>query len=150
MAAGDIIKEACLVIEEFTVKANEDIEKGEIVYNDGNGILAAPNTAIGPFFMALEDHDYSEETTHTVKCVAIGCVEVQKVAGSGGGKKGQAVMISGTAGEVTLFVKGDAPAAYDEAGMQTALDTNLGIVGVLQEDAADADTTAKIWIGLRG
>ena len=30
-----------LVIEEFTVKADEDIEKGEVVYNDGNGILAA-------------------------------------------------------------------------------------------------------------
>ena len=55
MAAGDILKEALLVIEAFTVKSNEDIEKGEIVYNDGNGILAAPNTAVGPFFMALEE-----------------------------------------------------------------------------------------------
>ena len=74
MAAGGILKEQLLVIEEFTVKTNEDIEKGEIVYNDGNGILAAPNTAIGPFMMALEAHDYSEETSHKVSCVVMGCV----------------------------------------------------------------------------
>jgi hypothetical protein len=148
MAKGDILKEQLLVVETFTVKANEDIEKGEIVYNDGNGILAAPNTAVGPFFMAMEDHDYSEETDHDIECVVMGCVEVQKVSGSGGGEKGQAVMISATAGEVTLFVKGDAPASYAEADMQTALDANIRIVGALQEDAADADTTAKIWLGV--
>ena len=45
-------------------------------------------------------------------------------------------MVSATAGEVTLFVKGDAPASYAEADVQTALDTNLGVVGVLAEDAA--------------
>ena len=39
MAAGDILKEAGLVVESFTVKANEDIEKGELVVNDGNGII---------------------------------------------------------------------------------------------------------------
>ena len=149
MAAGGILKEQLLVVEEFTVKASEDIEKGEIVYNDGNGILAAPNTAVGPFMMALEAHDYSEETTHKITCVVFGCVEAQKVSGSGGGKKGQAVMISATAGEVTLFVKGDAPASYAEATVQTALDTNIGIVGALAEDAADGDTTAKIWLGVK-
>jgi len=149
MAAGSILKEQLLVIEEFTVKASEDIEKGEIVYNDGNGILAAPNTAVGPFMMALQAHDYSEETTHKVSCVAVGCVEAQKVSGSGAGKKGQAVMISATAGEVTLFVKGDAPASYAEATVQTALDTNIGIVGALAEDAEDADTSAKIWLGVK-
>ena len=149
MAAGGILKEQLLVIEEFTVKTNEDIEKGEIVYNDGNGILAAPNTAIGPFMMALEAHDYSEETSHKVSCVVMGCVEAQKVSGSGAGKKGQAVMISATAGEVTLFVKGDAPAAYNEATVQTALDTNIGIVGTLEADAEDADTSAKIWLGVK-
>jgi hypothetical protein len=149
MAAGGILKEQLLVIEEYTVKLNEDIEKGEIVYNDGNGILAAPNTVTGPFMMALEAHDYSEETTHKITCAQMGCVEVQKVSGSGGGKKGQAVMISATAGEVTLFVKGDAPAAYAEADMQTALDTNIAIVGTLREDAADTDTSAKIWLGMK-
>ena len=149
MTAGSILKEQLLVIEEYTVKASEDIEKGEIVYNDGNGILAAPNTAVGPFMMAMEAHDYSEETSHKITCVLVGCVEAQKVSGSGGGKKGQAVMISATAGEVTLFVKGDAPASYAEADVQTALDTNIGIVGTLAEDAEDADTSAKIWLGVK-
>jgi len=136
MAAGDILKEAGLVIEEFTVKANEDIEKGEIVYNDGNGILAAPNTAKGPFFMALKDHDYSEETSHKVRCVVKGCVEAQKVAASGGGKQGQFVEISATAGEVQIFDYTTPGNWYD-------------VVGELQADAADADTTAKIWLGKR-
>jgi hypothetical protein len=149
MAAGSILREQLLVVESYTVKLNEDIEKGEIVHNDGNGILAAPNTATGPFLMALESHDYSEETEHTIVCVLTGCVEAQKVSGSGGGKKGQPVMISATAGEVTLFVKGDAPAAYAEADVQTALDTNIGIVGVLAEDVLDAETTAKIWLGVK-
>jgi len=149
MAVGSILKEQLLVIEEYTVKASEDIEKGEILYNDGNGVLAAPSTAHGPFMMSLEAHDYSEESSHSITCVLMGCVEVQKVSGSGGGKKGQAVMISGTAGEVTLFVKGDAPAAYAEATVQTALDTNIGVVGVLAENAADSDTSAKIWLGVK-
>ena len=151
MTAGSILKEQLLVIEAYTVKTDEDIEKGELVYNAGDGILAAPNTANGPFMMALEAHDYSEETTHKVACVLVGCVEAQKVSGSGGGKKGQPVMISATAGEVTLFVKGAAPASdtYATAGMQTALDTNIRIIGTLSEDAADADTTAKIWLGVK-
>lgn len=149
MTAGSILKEQLLVIEEYAVKANEDIEKGEIVYNDGNGMLAAPSTATGPFMMALESHDYSEEDTHNIACVLVGCVECQKVSGSGAGKKGQAVMISGTAGEVTLFVKGDAPSSYNEANVQTALDTNIGVVGVLAAECLDADTTAKLWLGVK-
>ena len=136
MAAGDILKEAGLVIEEFTVKANEDIEEGEIVYNDGNGILAAPNTAKGPFFVALQAHDYSEETSHKIRCGVKGCFEVQKVGASGGGKQGQFVEISATAGEVQLFDYTTPGNWYD-------------VVGELQADAADADTTAKIWLGKR-
>ena len=136
MAAGDILKEAGLVIEEFTVKANEDIEKGEIVYNDGNGILAAPNTAKGPFFVALQAHDYSEETAHKIRCGVKGCFESQKIAASGGGKQGQFVEVSATAGEVQLFDYTTPGNWYD-------------VVGELQADAADADTTAKIWLGKR-
>jgi hypothetical protein len=136
MAAGAILKEQLLVVEEFTVKANEDIEKGEIVYNDGNGILAAPNTAKGPFFMALADHDYSAETTHKVRCVVSGCVQAQKVGAAGGGKKGQWVEISATAGEIQKF-------DYTTPGNW------YEVVGEFEEDAADADTTAKIWLGKR-
>ena len=136
MGAGGILKEQLLVVEEFTVKADEDIEKGEIVYNDDNGILAAPNTAKGPFMVALEAHDYSEETTHKVRCGVSGCFEVQKVGAAGGGKKGQFVEISATAGEVQIFDY-TTPGSWYE------------VVGDLEEDAEDADTTAKIWLGKR-
>lgn len=136
MAAGEILKEANLVVEEFTVKANEDVEKGEIVWNDGNGILAASAGDKGPFFMVLEAHDYSEETAHRVRCVVSGCVECQKVSGSGGGKKGQFVEVSGTDGEVALFDYSTPGDWWD-------------VVGELEEDAADADATAKIWLGVR-
>lgn len=135
MAAGDILREGLLVVE-FTVKADEDIEKGEIVQNDGNGILAATNTDEGPFMVALEDHDYSEETSHTVRCAVSGCVEAQKVSGSGGGKQGRFVEVSATAGEVTLFDYATPGNWYD-------------VAGTLAEDAGDSDATAKIWIGKR-
>jgi len=134
LVAGNILKEEGLIIEEFTVKANEDIEKGEIVYNDGNGILAASTSAKGPFFMALKAHDYSEETTHKVRCVVAGAGVVQKKGASGGGKQGQYVEISATDGEVALF-------DYATPGLFS------DIVGTLLADAADADTTAKVLLG---
>ncbi len=40
-------------------------EKGEIVYNDGNGILAAPSTVTGPFMMALEASTHPEYVATT-------------------------------------------------------------------------------------
>lgn len=147
MTAGDILKGQLLVVETFTVKTSEDIELGEIVYSDGNGILAAPATATGPFLVALESHDYSEETSHEVECLVAGCVEAQKKTGTAI-KKGQAVMVSSTDGEATLWVKGDAPASYIEADAQTALDANVRRVGICQDDAASADTTCRLWLGV--
>jgi len=136
MAAGDILKEGLLVVEGFTVKTDEDIEKGEIVYNDDNGILVASAGVKGPFMVALEAHDYSEETEHTVRCGVSGCFEVQKVSGSGGGKQGRFVEIGGTAGEVALW-------DYSTPGDW------FDVVGEYAEDAADGDATAKIWLGKR-
>lgn len=149
MAAGSIVKGQLLVVEKLTVKLNEDIEKGEVVYSDGNGILAATSAATGPFFLALASHDYSEESTHEVECVVVGCVEAQKATGIAV-KKGQAVAVSATAGELTLFTKGDAPETYVEADVQTALDTDRARVGVAQADAASGDTTVKVWMGVSG
>jgi hypothetical protein len=136
MAAGDILKEGLLVVEEFTVKADEDIEKGEIVYNDGNGILAASAGVKGPFMVALESHDYSEETSHNVRCGVSGQFEVQKKTGGGAGKQGQFVEISATAGEIALW-------DYTTPGDW------FDVVGEYAEDAADGDATAKIWLGKR-
>jgi hypothetical protein len=132
MAAGDIVKEQNLIVEVFTVKANEDVEKGEIVWNDGNGVLAAGTTAKGPYFMALEAHDYSEATSHEIKCVVAGAVEVQAKPAAAI-KKGQYVELSTADGEVTLF-------DYS-AGVFS------DIVGIALEDAATTATTCKILLG---
>jgi hypothetical protein len=152
MAAGDILKEALLVVETFTVKTNEDIEKGELCIDDGNGILAATAAlaATGKVVMALEAHDYSEVSDHDIECVVIGYVEAQKVSGSGAARKGDKLMISATAGEVTKFVKGDAPATYVEADVQTMADTNIGVVGVAMNTTLDATVTQKMLLGVLG
>ena len=148
MAAGDILKEAGLVVESFTVKENEDIEKGELVVNDGNGILAATAALAisGKVMMALEAHDYSEKTNHDISCVVFGCVEAQKVSGSGAAKKGQKLMISATAGECTLFVKGDVTATVNQTTANAALDNNAGAFGAAAADSATGDTTQKMWL----
>jgi predicted RecA/RadA family phage recombinase len=147
MTAGDILREAGLIVENVTVKNAEDIEKGELIYNDTNGFLAMPNTVVNAkAYVALEEHDYSAESVHTIGAALKGKITVQKVAGTAI-KEGQKVMIGGTAGEINLFVKGDAPAAYVEADVQTALDTNLIIVGTCAADAAADATTCDIWLG---
>ena len=161
MAVGDILKEQLLVVEKFTVKANEDIEKGEIVCDDGsgNGLVAATAALIKAgqkAMMALEAHDYSEESTHVITCVVMGKVTVQKIADSGGVNIGDKVMVSATSGEVTKFVKGDLPTggvstyytATIESNAQAAVDTNLGIIGTAAEVAADAATEVDIWLGV--
>ena len=135
MTAGDILKEGLLVIEEFTVKADEDIEKGEVVYNDGSGILAATAGAKGPFMVALEAHDYSEEATHGVRCVVSGCVVAQKKSGNAV-KQGQYVEVSSTDGELDIW-------DYTTPGDW------FDVVGEAATDAADTDTEAAVWVGKR-
>ena len=80
MAAGDIVNTNGLQVVEVTVKASEDIELGEFIINDGNGFLAATAAlaALGTPYVALDAHDYSEESTHVIRAVAKGVVEVQK------------------------------------------------------------------------
>lgn len=161
MAAGDIIKEALLVVEKFTVKTNEDIELGEIVCDDGsgNGIVAATAALIragNKAMMAREAHDYSEVSTHEIPCVVVGCVEAQKITGSGAAKRGQKLEVSGTSGEVQKLVKGDLPdggvstyyTAAIETAAQAAVDKNLGNIGIAYEDSENADTTQKMWLGV--
>jgi hypothetical protein len=111
MAAGDILKEANLVIETFPVKTGESIELGELAVDDGAGLIAATPAlaAAGKCVMALEASVAAVPAT--IEAVVVGHVDVQKVSGSGAARKGDKLMVSGTAGEVTLFVKGTMPAA---------------------------------------
>ena len=79
MALGDVFSPN-FIIEKVTVKANEDIEKGEFVCNDGNGFVAATAAlaALNRPGVALDAHDYSEETDHTIRVLFEGVVEAQK------------------------------------------------------------------------
>lgn len=149
MAAGDILKEAGLVVEQFTVKSGEDIEKGELCYDDGNGLLAVTATAAAgaKVVMALEDHDYSEQTTHVISCVVRGFVVAQKVSGSGAAGKLEKLMISATAGEVTKFVAGDVTATVNESTVEAANLVNLGVVGFATKASLDADVVQEMYLG---
>ena len=160
MSVGDVLKEALLVVEKFTVKENEDIELGELVCDDGSGNgLVAATAALAvtqKVMMALEEHDYSEESYHVIPCVVIGAVDAQKVSGSGAAKKNDKIMLSATAGECTKFVKGDCPAGgastyYTttiETNMQAALDKNLGIIGTSLEVTVNGDVSQKLLLGV--
>jgi hypothetical protein len=161
MAAGDILKEEGLVVENFTIKASEDIELGELCYDDGNGLLAvtAAAAAGSKVVMALEDRVYATDTTnghlHTVPCVVRGFVIAQKVSGSGAASKLNKIMVSGTSGEVTKFVQADAPAggatqyyqSTQEAALQTNLDLNLGVIGYATKASLDADVVQEMFLG---
>jgi hypothetical protein len=160
MAVGDLLKTEMHVTEQFTVKENEDIEKGELVCDDGsgNGLVAATATlaVTQKVMMALEAHDYSEEDYHVIPCVVVGQVDCQKISGSGATKKNDKIMVSATAGECTKFVKGDAPTGgvntyYTttiETNVQAAMDKNLGIIGTALEDTTNSDTTQKMFLGV--
>jgi hypothetical protein len=146
MAVGDIIKTEGLVIEEVTVKANEDIEKGELVCNDGNGFLAATAAlaAISKPYVALEDHDYSAASTHKIRVGVKGVFEVQKKANSGAVVKGNKLTISSDAGEVAVFAAADVTATVNETTVEAANLANLAAFGEAYEDAATAATSVKI------
>lgn len=161
MAVGDVIKEALLVVEKVLVKDSEDIEAGEVIYNDGAGFLSAPNTVTAvKLYVALESHVYATEETagkdHYIRACPIGCINVQKVAGTAI-KEGQLVMIGSTSGEVTLYVKGDAPAGgvstyYTtaiETGIQNAIDEWEIVLGTCAGDASSSATNVDVWAGVK-
>jgi len=156
LVAGDILKEQLMVVEKVLVKSNEDIEKGEVCYNDGNGWLAAPNTLCGTKHgVALVAHDYSAVSYHYIQMLFFGLIVVQKISGTAI-KKGQYVTVGATAGEVTLFVCGDPPTGSSstyytttiEQGILDAMEDNLRYVGVCQQDAGSSDTVVAVWVGM--
>jgi hypothetical protein len=148
MAVGDIIKTEGLVIEEVTVKANEDIEKGEFVCNDGNGFLAATAAlaALNQPYVALEDHDYSEAINHKIRVGVKGVFEVQKKANTSGYAvvKGNKLTISSTAGECQAFAAADVTATVNETTVEAANLANLAAFGEAYEDATSAATSVKV------
>jgi len=152
MAVGDILKEEGLHIETFDIQASEDIRKGELVVDDATGIIAATAAlaAEGKVMMALEDHTYADETVHTMQCVVIGYVEVIKIEGSGLARKGDKLMVSAIAGEVTKFVKAVVGSSFEQSAVQANLDLNLGVVGVAMKISTDAGVTQEMFLGVVG
>ena len=157
IAVGDIVQEALLVVEDVTVKENEDIEKGEVIYNDGNGFLVAPNTVTASkLYVALESHDYSEKSNHVIGAALIGKICVQKTI-QAAIEEGDLVMIGTTTGEVTLYVPGDCPTGSAstyyttviEAGIQEAIDEYEIVLGTAAEDAAESATKIVVWVGVK-
>jgi hypothetical protein len=153
MTAGDILKESGLVVEGFTIKASEDIEKGELCYDDGNGLLAATAAAaaVTKVVMALESRVYATDTTnnagHIVSCVVQGFVIAQKVSGSGAANKLDKLMISGTAGEVAKFVVGDVTATVNQSTANAAALVNLNVVGFATKLSASGDVVQEMFLG---
>jgi hypothetical protein len=145
MAAGDIINEP-FIIEEVTVKANEDIELGEYVCNDGNGFLAATAAlaALNKPYVALDAHDYSEETVHKIRIGVKGVFDTQKKANSGACYKGNKLTISDTAGEAQVFAMADVTATVNETTVEAAMLANQAGFGEVYEDVATASTTVKV------
>lgn len=146
MTVGDIIVLNDMVIEEVTVKANEDIELGEMLVNDGNGFLAATAAlaALSKPVVALDAHDYSEESVHTIRVGVRGVFEVQKKANSGACYKGNKVTISSDAGEVQVFAMADATSTVNEATVEAALLANQAAFGEVYADVATAATAVQI------
>lgn len=135
MTAGDIVKTAAFIAEEVAVDTDEDISKGEII-NDvgGAGFEQADAGTKGPFMVALEDHDYSEETTHKITAAIKGIVKVKKLAGSAIAQ-GRWVEVSSTAGAVTQW-------DYTTPG------DHFDIVGIAMDDAASAATEVAVLLGV--
>jgi len=136
MTAGDIIKEENLIVEVFTVKSEEDIELGEVVYNDGNGVLAATNAALGPYFLALEAHDYSEVSDHDIMCLVAGIGDTQTEIANNT-VVGRYVEIGLNAGEVTCFDYSSPGNWYD-------------VVGIAMEATTTANSDCKVLFGHNG
>ena len=131
MAAGDIVKTHAFSIEKVDVDTDEDIVEGEVIIDKGGyGFEQADLGDGGPFMIALEDHDYSEETTHTIRALFSGIIKVKKATGAI--SKGRYVVVSSTSGAVTQ-------AAYSD------LATDIyKIVGIANDDAASGDTTVAV------
>lgn len=162
IAVGDIIKEALLVVEKVLVKLNEDIERGEVIYNDGAGFLACPNTVSDQKqYIALEAHVYATEEAagkdHYIRAALMGCICVQKIAGTAL-VEGDRVVVGATAGEVTKYadesddVWGGASSVWTQSlysELQEAIKLKSRILGTVADDAASAATQANIWVGVK-
>ena len=154
MSAGAILKEQLLATSKLLVKASEDVRLGELVCDDGAGLVAATATLIADgkvVYMSTEEHVYATEELagddHYIVCVEVGYVEVIKKTGNDI-KKGSRVIVSATAGEADVWAAPASGATYDQAAEQANYDIMMGIIGRCTEDCLNAEVTMKILIGV--
>ena len=154
MAAGAILKEQLLATSKLLVKENEDVRLGELVCDDGAGLVAATATLIADgkvVYMSTEEHVYADEEElgddHYIVCVEVGYVEVIKKTGNDI-KKGSRVIVSATAGEADVWAAPASGSTYDQAAEQANYDIMMGIIGRCAEDCLNADVTMKVLIGV--
>ncbi len=154
MAAGAMLKKQLLATAELLVKENEDIRAGELVCDDGAGLIAATAALIADgkvVYMSTVEHVYATVETaggsHKIVVVEVGYVEVIKKTGNDI-KMGSRVIVSATAGEADLYVAPDAGASYVEAEAQAIYDLMANVIGRCAEDCLNADETMKILIGV--
>jgi hypothetical protein len=150
-AIGDIIKLDGLIVDQFTVKASGDVTKGKLYCDDGSGgglvIATAALSVANKVVMALENHDYSEESTHIIAAVVKGNVACAKVSGSGLAAKGNKVTMSGTSGECMKFVAGDVTGTVNESTVEAALVVDLAVIGYATKTSTDAETVQEMFLG---
>ena len=107
-------------------------------------------------YVAMEAHTYADESRHVIRAGLFGCIAVQKCADAAI-YEGDLVMICSTPGEVTLYVKGDAPTGSSstyyttaiEAGIQAAIDEYEIVLGTCAKDATQGATLVHVWVGVK-
>jgi hypothetical protein len=149
LVAGDVVKTFRFRKETITLKTTTGCTKGQLLCYDTDGwapatqaLLAGPLSAMYKKYVALETVAAPGSGQSVAGVLAEGVVGVSKV--SGALVKGQRVSATSTAGSVGAKVGPDAPASYDEAGLQAELDKlDFGDWEVL-EDAASGDAFVNV------
>lgn len=162
MTQGDILKEQGLIVQKFTIKADTDITRGMLYYDDGAGLIVvtAALSALSKVVMATETHVYATDTTdgvpHTVPCVVKGHVIAAKVTSGGVVPILSKLVISATSGKVGIFAAGTGGGAgsastYYTSAVAAAILTselvNLEVIGYATAASADADTVQEMFLG---
>jgi hypothetical protein len=152
LAAGDIVKTFRFRKETLTLKTTTGADKGQVLVYDTDGfapatqaLMAGPLSALYKKYVVI-DQDVAAPASGQAQAgvLAEGVVGIQKVTGAL--KKGQIVGLTTTAGKVGGWADPDAPATYDEAGLQAELDKEQYKVGEVYEDAASGDTFVDVHV----
>lgn len=151
MAVGDVLQEFAFRKRKVKLKTTTGCTKGDVLAYDTDGYApvayvagaSIPGTGIGPYMVALQTVAAPASGQSEVEVLEEGCVEVGKITGVAI-PDGAWVVLSTTAGKVTVFTNADVGAAYAEDTIQDAIEMIYRTVGRGYGAAASADTSVKI------